>query len=274
MGRMDGKVAFITGAARGQGRAHAVRLAKEGASIIATDICNQIESVPFAMATPEDLVGTTKLVEDLGGQILSRQVDVRDSDALASAVSDGVQQFGHIDVCIANAGIISAGPSWELSEKQWQDVVDVNLTGVWKTVKALAPQLIKQNTGGSLILTSSIGGLMGFAGFSHYSAAKHGIVGLMRALVNELSPYSVRVNTVHPSAVDTPMIQNDMFWGAFGTDNREGFSKIFKVLHPLPVDFVEPEDVANAVLFLASDESRYVTGVTMQIDAGFYTRVG
>jgi len=274
MGRMDGKVVFITGAARGQGRAHAVRLAEEGASIIATDICDQIESVPFGMATPEDLVGTTKLVEDLGGQILSRQVDVRDSDALALIVSDAVEHFGHIDVGVANAGIISAGPSWELSDQQWQDVLDVNLTGAWKTVKALAPQLIKQNTGGSLILTSSIGGLMGFAGFSHYSSTKHGVVGLMRALVNELSPYNIRVNTVHPSAVDTPMIQNDMFWSAFGTDNREDFSKIFKVLHPLPVDFVEPEDVANAVLFLASDEARYVTGVTMQIDAGFYTRVG
>lgn len=274
MSRMDGKVAFITGAARGQGRAHAVRLAAEGASIVATDICSQIDSVPFDMATPQDLAETTKLVEGLGGQILSREADVRDSDALASVVSEAVERFGHIDVGIANAGIISGGPSWELSDQQWQDVLDVNLTGVWRTVKALAPQLIKQGTGGSLILTSSIGGLMGFAGFSHYSSTKHAVVGLMRALVNELSPHNIRVNTVHPSAVDTPMIQNEMFWGAFGTDNREQFSKIFSTLHPLPVDFIEPEDIANAVLFLASDEARYVTGVTLQVDAGFYTRVG
>ncbi len=274
MGRMDGKVAFITGAARGQGRAHALRLAEEGASIIATDICDQIASVPFAMATPDDLATTVRLVEEAGGQILSRAVDVRDSAALAAVVAEGVQEFGHIDVGVANAGIISAGTSWELSESDWQDVVDVNLTGVWKTVKALAPQLIQQNTGGSLILVSSIGGLMGFAGFSHYSSTKHAVVGLMRALVNELSPYNIRVNTVHPSAVDTPMIQNDMFWGAFGTSDREAFSKTFRVLHPLPVNFIEPRDIANAVLFLASDESRYVTGLPMQVDAGFYTRVG
>jgi SDR family mycofactocin-dependent oxidoreductase len=260
MGRMDGKVALITGAARGQGLAHAVRLAEEGASIIATDM--------------SDLDTTVRLVEEAGGRILSRAVDVRDSDALTAVVSEGVKEFGHIDIGVANAGIISRGISWELSDEEWQDVIDVNLTGVWKTVKALAPQLIKQNTGGSLILISSIGGLKGFPGFSHYSSSKHGVVGLMRALVNELSPYNVRVNTVHPSAVDTPMIQNEMFWGAFGASDREAFSKTFRVLHPLPVDFIEPRDIANAVLFLASDESRYVTGLTMQVDAGFYTRVG
>jgi SDR family mycofactocin-dependent oxidoreductase len=271
---MDGKVALITGAARGQGRAHALRLAEEGADIIAVDICDQLATVPYAMATPEDLAETAKLVEDRDRRIVTHQADIRDSAALSAAVSEGVSEFGHLDVVIANAGIASMGASWEMPEETWREMLDVNLTGTWLTCKATIPTLIEQGTGGSVILTSSVAGLVGFGMLAHYTAAKHGVVGLMRALVNEVSPHNIRVNSVHPTSVNTDMVHNEAMYGLFGVTSAEEFGETFKMLNALPVPWVEPVDIANAALFLASDEARYITGLTLYVDAGFITKVG
>jgi (+)-trans-carveol dehydrogenase len=278
MGRVEGKVAFITGAGRGQGRAHALRLAEEGADIIAVDVCRQLETVPYAMATPEDLAETAKLVEDLDRRIVVREADVRDSSQLADVVREGVAELGRLDIVVANAGIVSIGPSLELDEAVWQETIDVNLTGVWKTVKAAVPSIIEGGRGGSIILTSSAAGLRGFPNISHYVAAKHGVVGLMRALAQELAPHMIRVNTVNPTTVDTPMVMNDMFYGLVRPDveqpGRDEMAEAFVGLNILPIPWVEAIDISNAVLWLASDEARYVTGVALPIDAGFCEKIG
>lgn len=273
MGRMDGKVAFVTGAARGQGRAHALRLAEEGADIIAVDICDQLPSVPYPMATPDDLAVTAKLVEELDRRIVTRQADVRDTAALAAAVAEGVSELGHLDVVIANAGIASMGAAWEMPDETWQEMLDVNLTGAWRTCKATIPTLIRQGTGGSIVLTSSVAGLSGFGMLAHYTAAKHGVVGLMRALVNEVSSHNIRVNSIHPTSVNTDMVHNPAMYELFGVSSGEEFGAAFKEFNALPVDWVEPVDIANAALFLASDEARYITGLTLYVDAGFLTKV-
>ncbi|SNS83602.1 (+)-trans-carveol dehydrogenase [Geodermatophilus saharensis] len=271
MGRVEGKVAFITGAARGQGRAHAIRLAEEGADVIAVDICQDIATVPFPGATEADLRETVKAVEALDRRIVAQQADVRDLGALQRVVDEGLSQFGHIDVVCANAGIGSMAPALELTEEQWQDVVDVNLTGVWKTVKAAAPSMVERGQGGSIVLTSSAAGLMAYPNLAHYTAAKHGVTGLMRVLAVELAPHMIRVNSVHPTTVDTPMVQNpatyELFTGRQGV-SREEAVEAFKPLNALPIPWIEAVDVSNAILYLASDESRYVTGTTMVIDAG------
>jgi SDR family mycofactocin-dependent oxidoreductase len=271
---MDGKVALITGAARGQGRSHALRLAEEGAEIIAIDICDHIESVPFSMGTADELAETAKMVENLDRRIVTGQADVRDSAQLKAAVEQGVSEFGRLDVVCANAGIASMGMSWELTDEQWQDVIDVNLTGVWRSIKAVMPTLIEQGTGGSIIITSSMAGIMGLAGISHYTATKHGVIGLMRSLVNEVGQYGIRVNCVNPTTVNTDMIQNDAFYQYCGAASGEEMGAFFQSLHTLPVPWVEAIDISNAVLFLASDESRYVTGLNLWVDAGLGTKVG
>jgi SDR family mycofactocin-dependent oxidoreductase len=278
MGRVDGKVALVTGAARGQGRSHALRLAEEGAEIIAVDICEQIQSVQYAMSTPEDLTQTVQRIEDLDRRVVARQADVRDLGQLETAVQQGLSEFGHIDIVCANAGIFSTAPTWELSPQTWQDMIDVNLTGVFNTVRAVIPSMIERGQGGSLILTSSTAGIRGYANFSHYTAAKHGVVGLMKALMNELAPHRIRVNTVHPTGVNTDMIQNDVLYHLFRPDlenpTREDFAQAIGSLNALPIPWVEPIDISNAVLFLASDESRYVTGIQLPVDAGFLEKVG
>jgi SDR family mycofactocin-dependent oxidoreductase len=275
---VDGKVALVTGAARGQGRAHAVRLAQEGAEIVALDLCEQIATVPYGMAKRDDLGETVRLVEELDRRVVARQADVRDSAQLASVVEEGLSQFGHIDVVCANAGIFGCSSVAEMSDEVWDDMIAVNLTGVFRTVRAVLPSMIEAGRGGSIILTSSTAGLRGFANFAHYTAAKHGVVGLMRALVNEVSQHNIRVNSVHPTAVDTDMIQNEMTYRLFEPDNpnptRESFAAAFQPLNALPVPWVEPVDISNAVLWLASDESRYVTGVTLPVDAGFLEKIG
>ena len=271
MGRVEGKVAFITGAARGQGRAHAIRLAEEGADIIALDLCQDVGTVPYPGASGADLQETVKAVEALDRRIVAQQADVRDLGAVRRVVEEGLSQFGHIDVICANAGIGSFAPALELTEEQWQDVVDVNLTGVWKTVRAAAPAMVERGKGGSIVLTSSAAGLMAYPNLAHYTAAKHGVVGLMRVLAVELAPHMIRVNSVHPTTVATPMIQNPASFGLFtGREDISGeeAEEAFKPLNALPIPWVEAVDVSNAVLFLASDESRYVTGTTMAIDAG------
>ncbi|WP_342661547.1 (-)-trans-carveol dehydrogenase (plasmid) [Rhodococcus ruber] len=272
MGRLDNKVAFVTGAARGQGRAHVLRLAEEGADIVAIDACAPIDTVPYDMATSDELAGTAKLVEDMGRRIIYRQGDTRDLAGLQSLVSDAVDEFGGIDIVVANAGITSFAPSWELTEQQWQDVVDINLTGVWKTAKAVIPSMIDRGRGGSIILTSSVAGLVAYGNLAHYTAAKHGVTGLMRALSLELAPHNIRVNSVHPTTVNTPMLNNpaiyNLFFPHIENATQEDAEAGFIHMNGLKVPWVEPIDVSNAVLHLASDETRYVTGTTQVIDAG------
>ena len=278
MGRVDGKVALVTGAARGQGRSHALRLAEEGAEIVAVDICDQIQTVEYRMARPDDLQETVRRIEDLDRRIVARQADVRELGQVQAAVQQGLSEFGHIDIVCANAGIFTTGPAWELTAQAWQDMIDVNLTGVFNTVRAVVPSMIERGQGGSIVLTSSTAGIRGFPNFAHYTAAKHGVVGLMRSLTNELAPHRIRVNTVNPTSVNTDMIQNDMTYRLFRPDldhpTKQDFADAFQPLNALPVPWVEPVDISNAVLFLASDEARYVTGIQLPVDAGFLEKVG
>jgi (+)-trans-carveol dehydrogenase len=274
-GRVEGKVAFITGAARGQGRSHAVRLAQEGADIIAIDICAQVDSVLYPMSTPEDLAQTVKEVEALGRRIVATQADVRDYDALEAALEDGVAQLGRLDIVSANAGISIYGraeAATELSAQTWRDVVDTNLTGVWHTAKVAIPHLIQGGSGGSIIITSSLMGLKGAQNNGAYASAKTGLVGFMRVLALELAPHMIRVNSIHPSGVDTHMLHNEDLYALFCPDlenpTREQAAERMRTLNPLPVPWIEPEDISNAVLFLASDEARYITGVALPVDAG------
>lgn len=277
MGRVEGKVAFITGAARGQGRSHAIRLAQEGADIIAIDLTSQISTVPYGLSTPDDLAETVRLIEALDRRIVATQADVRDFGAVKAALDDGVAQLGKLDIVSANAGIASFAPADELTEEQWQDMIDVNLTGVWHATKAATPHL-RAAGGGSMILTSSALGLKGIANSAHYVAAKHGIVGLMRTLALELAPDWIRVNSVHPTMVNTDMIQNESTYALFAPDlapeerTREALAPRFQTLNALAIPWVEPVDISNAVLFLASDEARYITGVTLPVDAGWLAK--
>ena len=277
MGRMDGKVAFITGAARGQGRAHAVRLAQEGADIVVTDLAGPVETVTYTPATSDDLAETAKEVEALGRRVISFEADVRDHDALRAGLDAAVAELGGLDVVVANAGIINAvRPSWELDEADWQTMIDINLSGVWHTTKAAIPHLIERGPGGSLVLISSTAGLRGIPGIAHYNAAKHGVLGLSRTLANELAPHRIRVNSVHPTNVDTPLIQNESAYKLFRPDledpSREDVAPVFESLNLLPIPWIQPEDVAEAVLYLAADSGRYVTGGTHRVDAGWNTK--
>ncbi|QTX04321.1 mycofactocin-coupled SDR family oxidoreductase [Agromyces archimandritae] len=270
MGRLEGKVAFITGAARGQGRSHAVKLAQEGADIIAVDIAAQIPSVPYPMATPDDLAETVRQVEALDRRIVAREADVRDLAALQAVVAEGQAELGPIDIILANAGIgMSAGGEGDLVTA-WQDVIDTNLTGVYNTVMAAVPSLIEQEAG-AIVLTSSTQGLKGTGGNGDpggtaYAAAKHGVVGLMRTFAHWLGPKGIRVNTVHPTGVNTPMIRNEIIEQMFADGNMDAVTNI------IPIPWVEPIDISNAIAFLVSDEGRYVTGVAFPVDAGFSAR--
>jgi SDR family mycofactocin-dependent oxidoreductase len=272
-GRVAGKVAFITGAARGQGRSHAIRLAQEGADIIAVDILEDVPGIPYAGATEADLAETVKQVEALDRRIVASQADVRDFPVLKAAVDDGVAQLGRLDIVSANAGIgTSPHHAWEIDADTWQTMIDINLTGVFNTAKAAIPHLIAGGNGGSIILTSSAAGLQAYENIAHYVSAKHGVVGLMRTLALELAPYFIRVNSIHPTQVDTPMIQNEATYKLFRPDlehpTQEDFAPASQTLNALPIPWVEPVDISNAVLFLASDEGRYITGVTLPVDAG------
>jgi (+)-trans-carveol dehydrogenase len=273
-GRVEGKVAFITGAARGQGRAHAVRLASEGADIIAVDICKKIDTVDLIEAsTPEDLAETADLVKGHNRRIYTAEVDVRDYDALKAAVDAGVEQLGRLDIIVANAGIGNGGQTLDkTSETDWTAMIDINLGGVWKTVKAGVPHILAGGRGGSIILTSSVGGLKAYPHTGHYVAAKHGVVGLMRTFAVELGAQNIRVNSVHPTNVNTPLFMNDGTMKLFRPDlenpGPDDMKVVGQLMHTLPIGWVEPEDIANAVLFLASDEARYVTGVTLPVDGG------
>jgi SDR family mycofactocin-dependent oxidoreductase len=272
VGKLDGKVALITGAARGQGRSHAVRLAQEGADVIAVDICEQLDTVPYPMATPEDLQQTVKEVEALDRRIVATRADVRDLGALQEVVRDGVAQLGRLDIVLANAGIAPMGDDADPG-RAFRDVVDVNLTGVWNTVRAAAPVMVEQGEGGAIVLTSSTAGLKGIGGGSPggegYTAAKHGVVAKVRMSPTTLAPHRIRVNSVHPTGVNTPMIVND-FMQQWLAEAGEGVAGALSNL--LPVDLLEPVDISNAILFLVSDDARYITGVTLPVDAGFTTK--
>ena len=272
-GRVEGKVAFITGAGRGQGRSHAVKLAAEGADIIAIDICHDVEGA-LPMATPEDLAETVKLVEALDRRIVARQADVRDFDAVKAAVDASVEELGRLDIVLANAGIASVGgPVETMAPDSWKNTIDINLTGLWHTARAAVPHLIAGGRGGSVVLTSSVAGLRAMPGMSGYVSAKHGVIGLMRTLAVELGQHRIRVNSVLPTNVNTPMFMNEGAFKLFRPDLEnpgpdDVAAVIAQFMHVLPVGWVEPEDISNAILFLVSDEARYITGVALPVDAG------
>ncbi|WP_431908641.1 mycofactocin-coupled SDR family oxidoreductase [Amycolatopsis thermoflava] len=274
-GRLAGKIALVTGAARGQGRSHAVTLAEHGADVIVVDAVRPIRTVGYEMPTPDDLKGTVRAVEALGRQAVVIEADVRD-DTLGPVVADAVRAMGGLDVVVANAGVLGAAkPSWELSRAEWDTVVDINLTGVWQTTKATVPHLIARG-GGSIIAISSIAGLRGVPNVAQYCAAKHGVVGLVASLANEVAEHGIRVNTIHPTNVRTPMIDNPVSAKLFrpdldGASLDDGVDTLRRI-NLLPVPWVESGDVSQAVLWLASDESRFVTGAAVPVDAGMLTK--
>jgi SDR family mycofactocin-dependent oxidoreductase len=266
VGKLDGKVAFITGAARGQGRSHAVRLAEEGADIIAVDICAQIDTVPYPLADAADLAETVEQVKRTGRRIFAGRADVRDAEAIEATFQAGMDELGPADIVVANAGIASIGA--DSNRQGWQDVVDVNLTGVFNTVEAAVPSMVDRGQGGAIVLISSTAGITGLGSMSPggigYTASKHGVVGLMRNYATNLARHSIRVNSVHPTGVNTTMIRNDAMRGFLAAaDHQLGLA------NALPVEALEPSDITNAVVWLVSDEARYVTGVLLPIDAGF-----
>lgn len=273
-GRVAGKVALVTGAARGQGRAHAVRLAEEGADIIALDADKEIEGMVYPSGSAAELAETARLAEAHGARVVTGRVDVRDAEGMARVVAEAVAELGRLDIVAANAGIAGLPfATHEIPEGVWQQMLDINLTGVWHTVKATVPHLISGGRGGSLILTSSAAGrTKGYANIAHYASAKHGVVGLMETLAVELAEHGIRANSLHPTQVNTPMINNSQTYALFcpGVENPglADFLPVSQSMHPLPTPWVEPEDVANAVLFLASDEARFITGAAIPVDAG------
>ena len=276
MGRLDGKVAFVTGVARGQGRNHAVRLAQEGADIIAVDVCRGLDTVPYEGPDPSDLDAVAKEVEATGRRILAREVDVRDLAGLQEVVADGVSAFGRLDIVLANAGIVSYGELVELDEATWQEMIDVNLTGVWKTVRAACPAIIESGRGGAVVMTSSTAGLKALHTLGHYVAAKHGVIGLMRNLANELAPHKIRVNAIAPTNVDTVMLKNPGVYRMFRPDidepTEEDAYEGFVEHHLIKEPWIERDDVSNAILYLVSDDGRFVTGTTLSIDLGLLAK--
>lgn len=273
-GRVEGKVALVTGAARGQGRAHALRLAEEGADIVAIDIAENYASMPYPLGSEAELQETAQLVRDLGRRVLARTVDIRDLAAMQAVVDDAVSEFGRLNVVVGNAAINKMEWWNEITPESWRDVIDTNLTGAWHTVLAAAPHMV-DNGGGSIILIGSSGALKAFAINAHYIAAKHGVVGLARAMALELGQYNIRVNTVHPGGVDTVLGQQGML--AFGRiedpilrgrmSNVLGGVEVNGEAAPIG-ELMQPADVSQAVLYLASDEAKWVTGLELKVDAG------
>jgi SDR family mycofactocin-dependent oxidoreductase len=270
MGKLEGQVSFITGAARGQGRAHALRLAAEGADVIAVDVCQQLPVVPYPMSTREDLDETVRLVKDLGRRIVAFEADVRDGEALQQAFDDGINQLGPATIVVANAGIGPGG--FATDDEQWDVVIDVNLKGVWNTGRVAIPSMIEHGQGGAIVLTSSTGGLTGspsnIAGMLGYTAAKHGVIGLMRSWANYLAPHNIRVNSVAPTTVRTPMANN----GDVSLIITHVPELANSLTNAMPVEAVEAIDVANTVAWLVSDEARYITGTVIPVDAGNVNR--
>jgi SDR family mycofactocin-dependent oxidoreductase len=275
MKRLAGKVAFITGAARGQGRSHALHLAREGADIIAIDVCEDIDTVPYSGATMDDFDETVRQVEDLDQRIVAVKADVRSLGQLQEAVSGGVEALGRLDIVVANAGICTIAKTLEIEPAMWQRMIDINLTGVWNTMKASVPIIRQGGRGGSVIITSSVSGLKAVPQLGHYTSAKHGVIGLAKTLAIELGSELIRVNVICPTNVDTDMINNDVvrkiFLSHLENPTREDAldpSSPYHDFHVMPIPWVEASDISEAVVFLASDAARYITGVTLPVDAG------
>jgi len=260
-------VAFITGAARGQGRAHAARLAREGADIIALDICAPVsDSISYQPATPEDLADTVRAVEAEGRKVLAREVDIRDDAAVRQLLRDGVEQFGRLDIMVANAGVLSWGRIWELSDEQWNTVIDVNLTGTFHTLRAAIPAMIEAGNGGSIVVVSSSAGLKATPGNGHYSASKHGLTGLTNSLAIELSEFGIRVNSIHPYSVETPMIEPDLMMQVFA--KHPHYIHSFGPMLLQPNGFMSAAEVSDVVAWLAGDGSGTLTGAQIPVDKG------
>ena len=269
---LRGKVAFITGAARGQGRSHALALAREGVDIIAVDICRPVETVPYPGATSADLAETVRQVEALGQRILASEVDIRDGAALTKVVDEGVTALGRLDIVLANAGISTPAAFLEIDDETWDTMIDINLSGQFKTIRAGLPHILAGGRGGAIVITSSLASFKPNGNISHYAASKAGLTGLMKGLAVELAPHGIRVNTVHPSTVDTDMVLNDAMYRLFRPDlenpNRDDYEVAARQLNKLPVGGMDVADITNAILYLVSDAGRYVTGTTHVIDAG------
>ena len=266
-GTLQGRVAFITGAARGQGRAHAARLAREGADIIALDICAPVsDSISYPAANPEDLADTVRAVEAEGRKVLARAVDIRDDAAVRQLVADGVEQFGRLDILIANAGVLSWGRVWELSDEQWDSIIGVNLTGTFYTVRAAIPAMIEAGNGGSIVVVSSSAGLKATPGNGHYSASKHGLVGLTNSLAIELAEFGIRVNSIHPYSIDTPMVEPDLMMEVFG--KHPHYLHSFGPMPLQPKGFMAASEVSDVVAWLAGDGSATLTGAQIPVDKG------
>jgi (+)-trans-carveol dehydrogenase len=273
MSKLEGKVAFITGAARGQGRSHAVRLAEDGADIVAVDLCADAETVPYPLGTADELAETAKLVEAAGRRCATATADIRSLEQLGAAVDLAKETFGQIDILVSNAGIWSGSTdSWSLDEETWQTMIDINLTGQWKTAKAVIPTMIEGGTGGAITITSSTIGLKATTGNVHYTSAKHGVIGLVRTLAHELAPHNIRVNAVCPTTVNSPMITNDALYSLFRPDlespSLADAEPGLNDLNLLDVTMMEPAEVSAAISWLVSDDARYVTGIALPIDAG------
>ncbi|MBE1551798.1 SDR family mycofactocin-dependent oxidoreductase [Mycobacterium sp. OAS707] len=276
MGQLDGKVAFITGVARGQGRSHALTLAREGASIIGVDLCAKPTTTAYEGATEEDLQETVRLVKQAGADIVAEVADTRDYDQVKAVFDRGIEQFGRVDIVIPNAGICSGAKTWEIAPQDWREMIDINLNGVFHTVKAAIPTLISQQQGGSIVFIGSTEALKGAENISSYAASKHGVTGLMTSLARELGQYSIRVNSVNPTCVDTHMINNDFVYSLFRPDldkpTRDDVVGTFAGTHILPVPWIDPSDVSNAILYLVTESGRYITATTLVIDAGFIVK--
>ena len=273
---LEGRVAFVTGAARGQGRAYAVRLAQEGADVIISDICAPVsQTIPYPGATPDDLAETVRLVEAEGRKVLTRQVDIRDDAEVRTLVADGIEQFGRLDVLVANAGVLSWGRLWELTDEQWNSVIDVNLTGTWRTLRAVIPAMIEAGNGGSIIIVSSSGGLKATPGNGHYAASKHGLTAMTNTLALELGEYSIRVNSIHPYSIATPMIENDAMMAILSA--HPSYLNSFAAMPYQPPmkgsrakrnDFMTAEEAAEVVVWLAGDNSSVLSGSQIVVDRG------
>jgi SDR family mycofactocin-dependent oxidoreductase len=266
-GTLQGRVAFITGAARGQGRAHAIRLARAGADIIALDICAPVsDSISYPAATPDDLAETVRAVEAEGRKMLARAVDIRDDAGLRQLVADGVEQFGRLDILVANAGVLSWGRIWELTDEQWDAVIGVNLSGTWRTLRAVIPAIIEAGNGGSIVVVSSSAGLKATPGNGHYSAAKHGLVGLTNSLAIELAEFGIRVNSIHPYSIDTPMVEPDLMMQIFREHPQYVHS--FGPMPLQPKGFMASDEVSDVVVWLAGDGAGTLTGAQIPVDKG------
>ena len=275
-GTLEGRVALVTGAARGQGRAHAVRLANEGADVVAIDVCGPIsDTITYPAATSDDLADTARQVESAGRKVLAREVDIRDLGAQQAVVADAVEQFGRLDVVVANAGVLSWGRMFEMSEEQWDTVIDVNLNGTWRTIRATVPAMIEAGNGGSIIVVSSSAGLKATPGNSHYAASKHGLVAITNSLALEVGEFGIRVNSIHPYSIDTPMVEPDAMMEVFAKYPTFLHSFSPMPFHPINHDgkkglqeFMTAEEVSDVVAWLAGDGSRTISGSQIAVDRG------